>query len=165
MKEIIVGYDGSEEADRALARAAQIAEAFSSKLVVASVKKYVAAAALAPVAPGPIVVPAASGSIAVAPTETPPPAEIDLDRSPAPEDLAERQLERARSRLAGRSLETEYVTDVGDAAQRLLELAQRRDADLIVVGSREHGFLEHVLGLSCDEKIARRAHTDVLLVH
>jgi nucleotide-binding universal stress UspA family protein len=142
MKEIIVGYDGSAEAERALVRAADIAEAFSSQLVVASITKYPAAAAVAPVAPTPI------------PT-----------RSPEPGKLAERELEQARASLAGRSVETEYVTDVGDAAERLLELAERRDADLIVVGSREHGFLEHVVGMSCDEKVARRAHTDVMLVH
>jgi nucleotide-binding universal stress UspA family protein len=130
MKEIIVGYDGSAEAERALVRAADIAEAFSSRLVVASITKYAAPAVVAPVAPTPI-----------------------ATRTPEPEKLGERELEQARASLAGRSLQTEYVADVGDAA------------DLIVVGSREHGFLEHVLGMSCDEKVARRAHTDVMLVH
>jgi nucleotide-binding universal stress UspA family protein len=142
MKEIIVGYDGSAEAERALVRAADIAEAFSSQLVVASITKYAAPAAVAPVAPTPI-----------------------ATRPPEPEQLAERELEQARASLAGRSLQTDYVADVGDAAERLLELAERRHADLIVVGSREHGFLERVLGMSCDEKVARRAHTDVMLVH
>jgi nucleotide-binding universal stress UspA family protein len=55
MKEIIVGYDGSAEAERALVRAADIAEAFSSQLVVASITKYAAPAAVAPVAPTPII--------------------------------------------------------------------------------------------------------------
>jgi nucleotide-binding universal stress UspA family protein len=142
MKEIIVGYDGSAEAERALVRAADIAEAFSSQLVVASITNYPAATAMAPVAPTPI-----------------------ATRSPESGKLAERELEQARASLAGRSVQTEYVTEVGDPAGRLLELAERRDADLIVVGSREHGFLEHVLGMSCDEKVARRAHTDVMLVH
>jgi nucleotide-binding universal stress UspA family protein len=142
VKEIIVGYDGSAEAERALVRAADIAEAFSSRLVVASITKYAAAAALAPVAPTPI-----------------------ATRSPEPAEVAEQELEQARASLEGRSVQTEYVTDIGDAAERLLDLAERRDADLIVVGSREHGFLEHVLGMSCDEKVARHAHTDVMLVH
>ena len=142
MKEIIVGYDGSAEAERALVRAADIAEAFSSQLVVASITNYPAATAMAPVAPTPI-----------------------ATRSPESGELAERELEQARASLAGRSVQAEYVTEFGDAAERLLELAERRDADIIVVGSREHGFLEHVLGMSCDEKVARRAHTDVMLVH
>jgi nucleotide-binding universal stress UspA family protein len=165
MKEIIVGYDGSAASERALARAADIAEAFSSRLVVASISRYAAAVALAPVAPTPIAIPASEGSVAVPPSGRPSPSEIELERSPEPGRLAERELERARASLAGRSVQTEFVADVGDAAERLLELAERRDADLIVVGSREHGFLERVLGLSCDEKVARRAHTDVMLVH
>ncbi len=43
--------------------------------------------------------------------------------------------------------------------------ADQRDADLIVVGSRERGFLERLLGRSVDEAVARRAERDVLLVH
>jgi nucleotide-binding universal stress UspA family protein len=165
MKEIIVGYDGSAEAERALVRAADIAEAFSSRLVVASITKYAAAAVLAPIAPTPIAIPAPEGSVGVPQAGRLTSPEDELKRSPEPAQLAERELEQARASLAGRSVQTEYVTDVGDAAERLLELAERRGADLIVVGSREHGFLEHVLGMSCDEKVARRAHTDVMLVH
>jgi nucleotide-binding universal stress UspA family protein len=54
---------------------------------------------------------------------------------------------------------------VGDPVERLLEVAHQRDADLIVVGSRERGFLERLLGHGVDEAVARRADRDVLLVH
>jgi nucleotide-binding universal stress UspA family protein len=37
MKAIVVGYDGSDAAERALGRAADIAQVFSSRLVVVSV--------------------------------------------------------------------------------------------------------------------------------
>jgi nucleotide-binding universal stress UspA family protein len=37
MKTIVVGYDGSDAAERALGRAADIAQAFSAELVVVSV--------------------------------------------------------------------------------------------------------------------------------
>jgi nucleotide-binding universal stress UspA family protein len=90
-----------------------------------------------------------------------PPREPSSD----PESLARRQLERARTSLASRSIEAEYVTEVGEPAERLLAVAERRDADLIVVGSREHGFLERLLGHAVDEAVARRADRDVLLVH
>ena len=67
--------------------------------------------------------------------------------------------------LASRELETEYVVELGDPAERLLDVADQRDADLIVVGSRERGFLERLLGRSVDEAVARRSERDVLLVH
>lgn len=84
---------------------------------------------------------------------------------PEPEELARRQLDRARRSLASRTVETEYVVELGDPAERLLEVAEQRDADLIVVGSREHGFLDRLLGRSVDEAVARRSERDVLLVH
>jgi nucleotide-binding universal stress UspA family protein len=67
--------------------------------------------------------------------------------------------------LASRNVEAEYVVELGDPAERLLEVAEQRDADLIAVGSREHGFLERLLGRSVDERVARRSERDVLLVH
>jgi nucleotide-binding universal stress UspA family protein len=84
---------------------------------------------------------------------------------PEPEELARRELDRARMSLAARQIETEYVVELGDPAKRLLEVADQRDADLIVVGSREHGFLEGLLGRPIDEVVAWRSERDVLLVH
>jgi nucleotide-binding universal stress UspA family protein len=73
--------------------------------------------------------------------------------------------ERARASLAGRDVESEYVVELGDPAERLLEVAEERDADLIVIGSRERGFLARLLGHSVEEAVARRSERDVLLVH
>jgi nucleotide-binding universal stress UspA family protein len=84
---------------------------------------------------------------------------------PEPEDLARRQLEQARLSLASRGVDAEYVVEMGDPVERLLDVADRRDADLIVVGSRARGFLERLLGHTVDEAVARRADRDVLLVH
>jgi nucleotide-binding universal stress UspA family protein len=67
--------------------------------------------------------------------------------------------------LARRGVDAEYVAEVGDTTERLLAVASERDADLLVVGSREHGFLEHLLGRPVDEAVAKRAACDVLLVH
>jgi nucleotide-binding universal stress UspA family protein len=164
MKTIVVGYDGGDAAERALRRATEIAEAFSARLVIVSVSAW--AHAPAPVSPleptGEPVPPMVAGPVApggMVPLPEPAPA------APEPEELARRQLERARMSLAGHKLETEYVVELGDPAERLLEIAHQRDADLIVVGSREHGFLERLLGRSVDEAVARRSDRDVLLVH
>ena len=45
------------------------------------------------------------------------------------------------------------------------EIAAARDADLIVVGSREHGLLERLLHRPVEQTVAKRAGCDVLLVH
>jgi nucleotide-binding universal stress UspA family protein len=164
MKTIVVGYDGSDAAERALPRAAEIAEAFSARLVVVSVSgpAYAPAPVTALDPTAELVPPAVAGPVAPAGTV---PLPQPVPAPPEPEELARRQLERARMSLAGRKLETEYVVELGDPAERLLEVAERRDADLIVVGSREHGFLERLLGRPVDEAVARRAERDVLLVH
>jgi nucleotide-binding universal stress UspA family protein len=164
MKTIVVGYDGSDAAERALDRAAEIADAFSGGLVVVSVSRsgYAPAPASALESSPELVPPAVAGPVAPAgtvPLPEPPPA------GPEPEELARRQLERARMALASRKVGAEYAVELGDPAERLLEVADQRDADLIVVGSREHGFLERLLGRSVDEAVARRAERDVLLVH
>ncbi len=53
----------------------------------------------------------------------------------------------------------------GELAERLLALADERDADPIVVGSRGRGFLEQLLARTVDEAVARHAERDALLVH
>ena len=54
---------------------------------------------------------------------------------------------------------------MGDAAEAIVELAEQRNADLIVVGTREPGFLERLLGHSVSGSVQRHAHCDVLIVH
>jgi nucleotide-binding universal stress UspA family protein len=165
MTEIVVGYDGSSEAERALVRAADFAKALSANLVVVSVSNFPevpeAVPTLAPVGP------AAVGGTAV-PTLSPEPStasEAEIERSPRAEELAHRQLEQARMALANRQIEAEFLAEEGDFADRLLEVAEGREAGLIVVGSREHGFLERLLSRPAEEAVARRADRDVLLVH
>ena len=142
MSEIVVGYDGSAEAEHALARAADFAEALSARLVVISVSKSSElpepAPTLAPAGPavsagtGMTVVPVLAG-------DPVPPSEAEIERLPRPAELAHRQLEDARRALASRKVDAEFVAEEGEMAERLLDLAEHRDADLIVVGSREHG--------------------------
>jgi nucleotide-binding universal stress UspA family protein len=146
MKTILVSFDESEPAERARARGADLAEAFDATLVVAAI-------AVPPV-PGPgidAVLPGASERFASEATE-------ELEH-------ADQRLDRARRLLEGRDVRAEFVSDAGAPAQRILELAEQRQADLIVVGVEETGFLEHLLEGSVTEDVAERTRRDVLLVH
>ncbi len=163
MKGIVAGYDGSEQAERALARAAELARALDAKLVVVSVGRSSRLAATEPVPElaDPTLVPTGEAGPLRGGGASPYPA------SPEPEEPAEEVLllERARGLLVPRRVEAEYVPKVGDAADVLLGVADEQDAELIVVGSRDHTLLERLLGHGVDQKLARRARRDVLLVH
>jgi nucleotide-binding universal stress UspA family protein len=137
MKTIVVGYDESDAARRALDRTAELAQAFGSRIVVTSV--------------APVLAPAGRGVGAVDPVE--------------PLEQHERELEHARELLARRGLDATLQPAVGDPASAIVDVAEREAADLVVVGTREPGLLERLLGTSVSAGVSRRAHCDVLIVH
>lgn len=137
MKTIVVGYDGSEEAERALQRTAEIGSAFGSKVVVASVAPLLVGG---PRSGGP----------------------LDPADSPA---MHKQQLEHAKSVLGESKLETDYVEATGDPHQAIVAIAEERDAELIVVGSRELSAMERLLHQSVSASVSRNAKCDVLIVH
>jgi nucleotide-binding universal stress UspA family protein len=147
VKTIAVGYDGSEASRRALQRAADFAESFKAKLLVISVAELIPTAA-DPAFPGDAM------GLASA-TTTPVPDEAE----------AKRELQDAQTVLAGRSVEVEYVEVVGDPADGIVDEAEARGADLIVVGTRHPGFLDRLFGGDVGEAVSRRSRRDVLIVH
>jgi nucleotide-binding universal stress UspA family protein len=137
MKTIVVGYDGTEASERALGRAGDLATAFGSSVVLTSVS--------------PVMTGAAHGGGSVDPTDPP--------------EEHEALLEQAKATLAGRGVGAETVLATGDPAEAIVQLAEQRSADLIVVGTREPGFWERVLGHSVSAAVQRHARCDVLIVH
>ena len=75
------------------------------------------------------------------------------------------ELRRAGDSLRQLGLEAELVEAIGDPAEAIVLVAERHDADLIVVGTREPSLIERLLGHSVSEQVQRRAHCDVLIVH
>ena len=135
MKTIVVGYDETDGAKRALERAAELGAAFNAKLIVTSVARRAASLRSGPIDP------------------TDPPG------------LHKEELEHAAAFLADRGLEGEYELALGDPASEIVKLAEDRDADLIVVGTREPNLVARLLGQSVSGAVERKAHRDVLIVH
>ena len=106
MKAIVVGYDETEPAMRALERAAEQAAAFGAKVIVTSVAHAVHGKGIGP------------------------------DDLADPPELHREELTRAAAFLAERGVEGEYDLVLGEPASKIVELAEQRDADLIVVDIR-----------------------------
>jgi nucleotide-binding universal stress UspA family protein len=145
---IVVGYDGTQPAERALARAAGLAQTFGAKVVVADIA-----------APPPLE--AMPGAFGYMPYYAATP-----DRGVRTDELAWQQhRSRIESFLAGTGVAHEFAGIVGQPVEEIVEVAERYDADLIVVGTREPGFLERLVGGSVSQGVARHARCDVLIVH
>ena len=67
--------------------------------------------------------------------------------------------------LSERGVKAEYAPAIGEPADTIVELAENEDADLIVVGTREPGVVQRLLGQSVSQSVARQSRRDVLIVH
>lgn len=144
---ILVGFDDGESARRALERAATLAEALGSNLVVVAVASPpIPSVGIESALPGAGVERlAAAGTYEV--------------------DHAETSLEDARKLLGGRRVSADYVSELGAPAERLVAVAEERDVDLIVVGTSEPGFLDRLLQGSVSDDVSHHTRRDVLIVH
>jgi nucleotide-binding universal stress UspA family protein len=137
MKTIVVAVDETEPSQRALQRAATLAKAFDSHLVVTSV-----------VAANPGAVPRSIGTD---------PVESESDHRA--------ELTAARRYLEGESLSAEYVEAAGHEGQSIVAVALEKSADLIVIGTREPPLLVRLLGNAVSDTVTHHARCDVLIVH
>ena len=137
MKSIVLGYDDTVTAKRALDRTAELAQAFGARVTVVSV--------------APVLVGAAHGIGPIDPVEPP--------------ELHREQLSIAQAELGRRGIEAASQLGLGDPADTILDVAETAGADLIVVGSGHTSFVSELLGTSVSGSVQRRAHCDVLVVH
>lgn len=145
---IVVGYDGTASAELALRRTAEIAAPLGSLVVVADVA-----------APDPV--PALPGAFGLGAYDY---IDTSAQIRRTDDSLWREHREQVAALLRGRGVKFEFATAIGEPVGELVDLAATRSADLIVVGSRELGFLERLVGGSVSQGVARRASCDVLIV-
>lgn len=145
-RSIVCGVDGSADSEAALAVAAKLANSVGARLVLANVVEYV---------PSPY---AAVGACGPAPVAQAPPGEVFRGQVEAGERLVEQLAEQAHVDRADRRVVT------GLAAERLADLADEEDAELIVVGSRGRGAFKAAFLGSVSTSLIGVARCPVLVV-
>jgi nucleotide-binding universal stress UspA family protein len=136
MSTIVVGYDQTPGSQTALERAATLAKALGSKLVVTSVT--------------PLMISVGRSGGPIDPTDPP--------------EKHAKELEAARTYLEGQGIDADYQPAIGEPADAIVQLANERNADMIVVG-QEHGVVHRLFGASVSEAVSHHADCDVLIVH
>ena len=145
-KSIVCGVDGSADSEAALAVAARLADRLGADLVLANVVEYVPSpyATIGAVGPG-------SGARAAH-------ADVLGEQVRAGERLLEEMAEEANVETADRRVVS------GFAAERLADLADEEDAELIVVGSRGRGAFKAAFLGSVSTSLIGVARCPVLVV-
>lgn len=134
---IILGLDGSEQSLRALKISADLSQTFGAKLIIVHAYPYTS----------------------------------DLrDYKEYDKLLAQRQtaglefLAQARKSVESHTLEVEDDLLEGPAAERIISVAEARQADLIVLGTRGMGSFKGLLLGSVSNKVTHRAPCPVMVV-
>jgi nucleotide-binding universal stress UspA family protein len=134
MAKILIGYDGTESAKRALERASSLVRD-GDLIGVISVVPVIAGG---PRSGGPFM-----------PGDTPVEHRAELDE--------------ALGLLRDKGIEAFSIEVVGDPGTAICETAERDGYDTIIVGSRNLGGIKRLLLGSVSERVAHRAKCDVLI--
>lgn len=145
MSRILVGYDGSDGARRALDRAVAEARNTHGHVTVVSVAAM----------PLDLDVPRNFGTLDDIASEE------GLPFEPPPEVVA--QLREAGQILAANGIDPELTWAAGDPGQEIVETAKRIGARTIVLGEHHHGFLANLFGGDVGAGVQREAGCTVIL--
>jgi len=137
---IVVGTDGSSTARRAVDEAARLAQVLGCVLHIVSAYEPLRGAHVKGAPEG------AAKALAL-----------------APDDKVQAVVDEAAAAARFNGVTTRSHTVTGDAADALMEVAEREGADLIVVGNRGMHGVRRVLG-SVPNKVSHQATRCVLIV-
>lgn len=133
MNRIVVAFDGSEHARGALEAAAELAREGTTIKVVSAIA---------------LPTTGTHGSAGADPAET---------------EERNRELPEASQFFAARGIDVETVEGYGDAADVIIDEAQKDGANLIMVGTRGLNFAQQLILGSVSTKVAHHATCSVLL--
>jgi nucleotide-binding universal stress UspA family protein len=134
MKKILVGFDGSEVSEQALNRAMMLLDEYGELILLAVV---------------------------------PSPADISFVDAGAYDKLrkkAENLINQAIIDLGEQGFEIKGMIEEGDAAAKIIDIANRLNVDLIVLGSKGQSELGHYLIGSVANKVVQYAAKPVMVV-
>jgi len=138
MATIVVGTDGSKGSEAALSEGFDLAKRLGAKVLVVAVAAHTSDLL--------------GGSVYQHNVRE------HLNRARAALDAA-----RTMAKEAG--IEAEFEVFEGDAAEEIATIADSRNADLVVVGTRGHGGLADSLLGSVSADVVRRSQRPVVVVH
>ncbi|PVU77593.1 universal stress protein UspA [Sulfolobus islandicus] len=138
MKRILVGYDGSENAERALDFAIELASKFSARLFIVEVidlTLFYNSGVLPP-----------------------------LEATKSLEEKAKKDVKKAIEKAKSKGVDTEGITLEGDPAHSILEFAKDNQVDVIVIGSRGLSKVQRIFLGSVSNKIVQESRIPVIVV-
>ncbi|QXJ31168.1 universal stress protein [Saccharolobus shibatae] len=138
MKRILVGYDGSENAERALDFAIELASKFSARLFVVEVidlTLFYNSGILPP-----------------------------LEATKSLEEKAKKDVKKAIEKAKSKGVDAEGITLEGDPAHSILEFAKDNQIDVIVIGSRGLSKVQRIFLGSVSNKIVQESKIPVIVV-
>jgi nucleotide-binding universal stress UspA family protein len=141
---ILIGFDDSEGASRALDHAIAEAKSSGDTLVVVAVFETM----FDPEGPQ------SFGSL----TE-----EAKMMPLVEPREL-EPIFAKARARIEAAGIEADYIWAVGNVSEKITSAARDRDARLVVLSSRHHGFLGRLLGTDVAGEVEHELGARVVVV-
>jgi nucleotide-binding universal stress UspA family protein len=142
---VVVGYDGKDAAQRALARAVEEAKTRGVQLVVVAVEEM-------PLDPQG---PQNYGSLDDEPLRS-----IPIE---APPDLQE-IFAHAQTSIDAAGVSADYLWAAGDPARVIADAAHDRKASVVVLGAHHHRFMDALLGTDVPAEVERELGADVIRV-
>jgi len=134
MKKILVGFDGSEGSERALNRAMMLIEEFGELIL-----------------------------LAVVPTESDE-TFVDADAYKKMKKRAETLISNTIKDIGIQDFTIDGVVEQGDAAAKIIDVANRLNVDLIILGSKGTSEIGRYTIGSVANKVVQYAHKPVMLV-